>query len=144
MMNELNEMLTNSVSVMHINISGKHNKKDIQIMLDSETGVSHDDCVFVTKLAKNVIEMSDYFKDDYRLEVSSPGINRPLFSEEDFMKYQGENVFIELKKNVDNQRRFKGSYEIENRSIFIIHKNGKTQISLDNIKKANLIREIKI
>ncbi len=143
-MNELNNMLKDDVSVMHVSIAGKHNTKNIQILLDSDEGVSLDDCSFVTKLAKKTIELNEYLDDDYSLEVSSPGINRPLFTFNDFLKFQGEKVHIELKKSINNQKRFKGMYEIKNQDILIFHKNEKIKITIDDIKKANLIREIKI
>jgi ribosome maturation factor RimP len=62
----------------------------------------------------------------------------------DFIKYQGERVFIELKKNINNQKRFKGYYEVIGNTIYINHKKEKVLITFDDIKKANLVREIKI
>ena len=62
----------------------------------------------------------------------------------DFIKYQGERVFIELKKNINNQKRFKGHYKVNDNRICIKHKKETVVIALDDIKKANLVREIKI
>ena len=62
----------------------------------------------------------------------------------DFIKYQGERVYVELKKNINNQKRFKGYYEVIGNTICINYKKEKVSITFDAIKKANLVREIKI
>ena len=113
-------------------------------MIESDLGVSIDYCAKVTKLAQNIIALEKYIDDNYSIEVSSPGINRPLYNMNDFVKYQGERVFIELKKNINNQKRFKGYYEVIGNTIRINHKKEKIVITFDDIKKANLIKEIKI
>ena len=88
--------------------------------------------------------MEKFIEDDYNIEVSSPGINRPLYNLKDFIKYQDEKVFIELKRNINNQKRFKGYYEVKDNIIYINHKNEIIEITYNDIKKANLVREIKI
>jgi ribosome maturation factor RimP len=143
-MNKLNELLANDLKAINVNIFGNSDSKNIQIMIESDTGVSIDHCSKVTKIARNIITLEKYIDDNYGIEVSSPGINRPLYNMNDFIKYQGERVFIELKKNINNQKRFKGYYEVIGNTIYINHKKEKVLITFDDIKKANLVREIKI
>jgi ribosome maturation factor RimP len=88
--------------------------------------------------------MHRFIDDNYNIEVSSPGINRPLFNLDDFIKYQGEKVFIELKRNINNQRRFKGYHQVLDGVISIKNKKETIEISINDIKKANLVKEIKI
>ena len=143
-MNKLNELLANDLKAINVNIFGNSASKSIQIMIESDLGVSIDHCAKVTKLAQNIIALEKYIDDNYSIEVSSPGINRPLYSINDFIKYQGERVVIELKKNINNQKRFKGYYEVIDNKIYINHKKEKVVITFNDIKKANLVREIKI
>ena len=143
-MNKLNELLTDDLKTINVNIFGNSASRSIQIMIESDTGVSIDHCSKATKLAQNIIKLEKYIDDNYSIEVSSPGINRPLFNMNDFVKYQGERVFIELKKNINNQKRFKGYYEVIGNTICINYKKEKVVITIDDIKKANLVREIKI
>ena len=143
-MNKLNELLANDLKAINVNIFGNSASKSIQIMIESDLGVSIDHCSKVTKLAQNIIALEKYIDDNYSIEVSSPGINRPLYNKNDFVKYQGEKVFIELKKNISNQKRFKGYYEVIGNTICISNKKEKVVITFDDIKKANLVREIKI
>ena len=143
-MNKLNELLPNDLKAINVNIFGNRDSRSIQIMIESDSGVSIDHCSKVTKLAQNIITLEKYIEDNYSIEVSSPGINRPLYNMNDFIKYQGEKVFVELKKNINNQKRFKGYYEVIGNTICINYKKEKVSITFDAIKKANLVREIKI
>ena len=143
-MNKLNDLLTNDLEAINISIFGNSASKNIQIMIESDMGVSIDNCAEVSKLARNIITLEKFIEDDYNIEVSSPGINRPLYNLKDFIKYQDEKVFIELKRNINNQKRFKGYYEVMDNIICINHKNETIEITFNDIKKANLIREIKI
>ena len=143
-MNKLNDLLTNDLEAINVSIFGNSASKNIQIMIESDVGVSIDNCAEVSKLARNIITMEKFIEDDYNIEVSSPGINRPLYNMKDFIKYQREKVFIELKRNINNQRRFKGYYEVKDNHICINHKNETIEITFNDIKKANLVREIKI
>ena len=143
-MNKLNDLLTNDLEAINVSIFGNSASKNLQIMIESDVGVSVDNCAEVSKLARNIITMEKFIEDDYNIEVSSPGINRPLYNVKDFIKYQGEKVFIELKRNINNQRRFQGYYEVKDNLICIHHKNETIEITFNDIKKANLVREIKI
>ena len=143
-MNKLNELLVNDLKAINVNIFGNRDARSIQIMIESDSGVSIDHCSKVTKLAQNIITLEKYIDENYSIEVSSPGINRPLYNMNDFIKYQGERVFVELKKNINNQKRFKGYYEVIGNTICINYKKEKVSITFDAIKKANLVREIKI
>ena len=143
-MNKLNDLLTNDLEAINVSIFGNSASKNIQIMIESDVGVSIDNCAELSKLARNIITMEKFIEDDYNIEVSSPGINRPLYNVKDFIKYQGEKVFIELKRNINNQKRFKGYYEVKDNIICINHKNKTIEITFNDIKKANLVREIKI
>ena len=143
-MNKLNELLSNDLKAINVSIFGNSVSRSIQIMIESDSGVSINHCSKVTKLAQNIITLEKYIEDNYSIEVSSPGINRPLYNMNDFIKYQGEKVFVELKKNINNQKRFKGYYEVIGNTICINYKKEKVSIKFDAIKKANLVREIKI
>ena len=143
-MNKLNNLLSEDLSVINVSILGKNTAKNINIIIESENGITLEDCANTSRMAKNVISMNKIIEDDYNIEVTSPGINRPLFNLKDFIKYQGENIFIELKRNINNKKRFKGVYKINNNIISIYHKKEIIEIPYDCIKKANLIREIKI
>ena len=144
LMNRVNEMLDDNIEAINVKIFGVRNQKSIQIMIESSHGVTIQSCTNVTKVAQNIIKLDNIIDGDYNIEVSSPGINRPLFNLSDFIKYQGEKAFVELKRNINNHKRFTGTYKIINNKIVFQDQKTAVEISIDNIKKANLIREIKV
>ena len=143
-MNKLNELLANDLKAINVSIFGTSASKNIQIMIESDSGISIDHCSKVSRLAQNIITLENYIGENYNIEVSSPGINRPLYNMHDFLRYQGERVSVELKRSINNQKRFKGHYVVINDTICIDHKKEKIVITFNDIKKANLVREIKI
>ena len=139
----LNEIVEKEgIRVINISINGVSNSPNIQIIIDSNDGINLENCSFVSKIAGDLIKINDYFTDDYNLEVSSPGVNRQLFSIDDFNLYLGSLVKIKLKKQLKNQKNFLGKIKSLKNDIIIISTD-KEDIEIDfkNIKKAN-IKEI--
>ena len=144
LMNRLNNLLEKDLEAINVKIFGARNQKFIEIMIESNKGVTIKTCADVTKTAQNIIKLDCLVDSDYSIEVSSPGINRPLFNIKDFIRYQGEKAFIELKRSVNNQKRFTGEYKVVDKKITFPNQDNTIEISVDDIKKANLIREIKV
>ena len=144
LMNRLNNLLDNDIEAINVKIFGARNQKFVEIMIESSQGVTINTCADVTKVAQNIIKLDRLIDSDYSIEVSSPGINRPLLNIRDFIKYQGEKAFIELKRSINNQKRFTGEYKVINKKITFPNQDNTIEISIDDIKKANLIREIKV
>ena len=144
LMNRINEVLNDNIEAINVKVFGVRNQKSVQIIIESTDGVTIQTCSNVTKIAQNIIKLDEIIESDYNIEVSSPGINRPLFNLRDFIKYQGEKAFVELKRNINNHKRFTGIYKIINNKIVFQDQNSPIEISIENIKKANLIREIKV
>ena len=142
LMNRLNNLLDNDIEAINVKMFGARNQKFVEIMIESSQGVTINTCADVTKIAQNIIKLDRLIDSDYSIEVSSPGINRPLLNIRDFIKYQGEKAFIELKRSINNQKRFTGEYKVINQKITF--PDNTIEISIDDIKKANLIREIKV
>ena len=144
LMERLNNLLEDDLEAINVKIFGARNQKFIEIMIESNKGVTINTCADVTKIAQNIIKLDSLVDSNYNIEVSSPGINSPLFNIKDFIKYQGEKAFIELKRSVNNQKRFTGEYKVINKKITFPNQDNTIEISIDDIKKANLIREIKV
>ena len=139
----LNEIVEKEgIRVINISINGASNNPNIQIIIDSNDGINLENCSFVSKITSDLIKINNYFTDDYNLEVSSPGVNRQLFSIDDFNLYLGSLVKIKLKKHVNNQKNFLGKIKsLKNGIITINTDNEDVEIDFKNIKKAN-IKEI--
>ena len=139
----LNEIVEKEgIRVINISINGASKSPNIQIIIDSNDGVNLENCSFVSKITSDLIRINNYFTDAYNLEVSSPGVNRQLFSIDDFKLYLGSLVKIKLKKQVNNQKNFLGKIKsLKNGIIIISTDNEDVEIDFKNIKKAN-IKEI--
>ncbi len=145
-MNAINNLLeTDDTHVLNVDINKFSKNMKIQVMIDNYNGVNLDECVRISRLTEDLIKLDSEFENEYTLEVTSPGINRPLFVEEDYRNHIGSKVKILLKKMQNNTRNISGIIEnIDNNCVFIKSKNKNYTIQLDNIKKANLNREIEV
>ena len=94
--------------LVRVAILGKEGKT-VQIMAERPDGtITIDDCELISKQVSPVLDVNDVLAGAYRLEVSSPGIDRPLVRPSDFEDWQGYEAKVELKKAVDGRRKFKG------------------------------------
>ena len=111
----------------------------LRLYIDKGGGVTLDDCTRISQEVGRSLDVEDFISTPYTLEVSSPGLPRPLKKEKDFMKYRNHMIKMKTFNPIRNRRRFKGKLlgvsenliEIEiDREIF--------QIPLSNVAKANL------
>ncbi len=111
----------------------------LRITIDKPSGVTIDDCAQVSRLVGDMLDVHDPIEGAYNLEVSSPGINRPLVREKDFRRFKGEKVYIETKALVGGRRRFKGVLgELNDGAVEIECQDGPHVIGLDQVAKARL------
>ena len=80
----------------------------LRVFLDKEGGISLNDCEAVSRELSEILDVKDPIKDNYFLEVSSPGLDRPLKKDKDFVRYQGRDVEIKLYKPLNGSKQFEG------------------------------------
>jgi ribosome maturation factor RimP len=84
-------------------------KKTLQVMAERPDGTMNvEDCASLSRTLSEVLEAADPMADEFVLEVSSPGIDRPLTSEADFVRFAGHDLRVEVTHAVNGRRRFKG------------------------------------
>lgn len=113
----------------------------LRVYIDSEEGITVFDCERVSRQVSAVLDVEDPLKGVYTLEVSSPGLDRPLFTPEQFRRYIGAKVNVRFHMPIENRRHLKGVLEqvIEN-EVSIQDENGiEFKIAFDNIAKANVV-----
>lgn len=97
--------------LVRIEVSGRDGKT-VQIMAERPDGsMTIDDCEAVSKAISPLLDVQDIVSDSYRLEVSSPGIDRPLVRPSDFVDWAGSEAKIELKAPIEGRKRFRGHLE---------------------------------
>lgn len=80
----------------------------LRVYIDKEGGISLNDCEEVSRALSEVLDVKDPIKDNYFLEVSSPGLDRPLKKDKDFVRYAGRDVEIKLYKPMNGSKQFEG------------------------------------
>ena len=117
-----------------------HNKL-LRIFIDKEGGINIDDCVAISNHLSRLFAVENI---DYgRLEVSSPGLDRPLRKEADFIRFTGETVKLKLRIPVQGQRNFVGVLREINNGIIKLESEGKLfDLELSNLGKARLVPKL--
>lgn len=109
----------------------------LRVYIDKDGGIALSDCESVSRQLSEVLDVKDPIKDNYFLEVSSPGLDRPLKKDKDFVRYQGRDVEIKLYKPMNGCKQFEGELvglTEENNIKLIIDGNevefGKKEVAL--------------
>ncbi|WP_137166724.1 ribosome maturation factor RimP [Salinimonas lutimaris] len=142
---KLTEMLEPAVEALGFELvgiefvrAGKHSI--LRVFIDHENGISVDDCADVSYQVSAVLDVEDPISTEYNLEVSSPGMERPLFKEKHFADAIGEVAQIRLTMPMDNRRNFKGQIlAVENGTVSIEVDGQQFQLAVANIDKANVV-----
>ena len=111
----------------------------LRIYLDREGGVTVDECAEVSREVGAVLEVKDLIPNPYVLEVSSPGLTRPLRKPEDFNKYRNRLVKIKLFEPLEGRKNFKGTLlGLEDERVLMNIEGRVYELPLQGIAKANL------
>lgn len=107
---------------------------------DAENGVGIDDCEKVSRQISGVMDVEDPIKTEYTLEVSSPGMDRPLFRPEQYQAFVGHQVQIRLRMAFDGRRKFQGLIKaVEGDEVVVIVDDHEYLLPFDSIERANII-----
>lgn len=96
------------VELVHVELAGIKRDRVVRIYIDKEGGVSIEDCTNVSRTVEDVLDVDDFIPGKYVLEVSSPGIERELYSLADFVKFAGQLAKVKTKTDIDGQKTFVG------------------------------------
>jgi ribosome maturation factor RimP len=131
------------VEIFDIELLGK-GKLLLRVIIDKERGVTLNDCERFSKSLGAVLDVENPFSGPYTLEISSPGLDRPLKGIKDFEKNTGKLVRIVTVEKIENQKFFIGRIlEVSNDFVKILVNGRKLDIPFDRISKARLEVELK-
>lgn len=145
--NEIEEMLNPLITELCYELwgceylsQGKHSL--LRVYIDKENGIHIEDCELVSKQISAFLDVEDPIQGNYSLEVSSPGIPRHLFYQEQYERYKGNEIQVKLFKPVNGSRKYKGTIVSAANGILTL-KVGEEELQLQfsHIVKANLIGE---
>lgn len=112
----------------------------LRIYIDAEQGINVDDCARVSRQVSAVLDVEDPIAGEYRLEVSSPGMDRPLFTIAQFAAAAGETIKLKLRMNYEGRRNFKGRLVgVEEEDVVILVDDHEYLFPVVDIEKANVV-----
>ncbi len=124
----------------------EHGQQVLRFLVDKAGGITLDDCATISDQVGRLLDASDLLKQRYALEVSSPGLNRPLKKESDYARFIGERVDVKLYAPLQGRRNFKGSIQSVGAGVVVVEESPGIRFSLPlvDVAKARLDPEIDI
>ncbi|KPD26922.1 MULTISPECIES: ribosome maturation factor RimP [Pseudomonas aeruginosa group] len=117
---------------------GRHSV--LRVYIDRPEGILIDDCEAVSRQVSGILDVEDPISGEYTLEVSSPGMDRPLFTLEQFAKHAGEQVKIRLRSPYEGRRNYQGILRgVEEQEVVVLVDDHEYLLPIDSIDKANII-----
>ena len=129
--------------LVEIEFNAHPKNKILRLYIDKEGGVVIEDCSAVSHQISALIDVEDPIEGFFNLEVSSPGLDRPLRKISDYVRFAGEQVKLKTSMPHDGQRNFKGQIKAVNDDLVVIECEGKeVSLPVSAIEKARLIPDI--
>lgn len=115
----------------------------LRLYIDAEAGITLDDCERVSRAVSEVLDAEDPIPGQYTLEVSSPGLERPLRTVQQFARFVGETVFVETVQPQEGRRRFKGALAAVGEAAIEVEVDGRRwALPVAGIRKAHLAPDV--
>lgn len=112
----------------------------LRVYIDHEDGILVEDCANVSHQVSGLLDVEDPIKGNYSLEVSSPGVDRPIFTLEQFIRFTGAEVQIRLNTPVNERRKLTGLIkQVDGDTVIIEMDDQEYRLSLDDIDTARLV-----
>jgi ribosome maturation factor RimP len=128
------------LELVHVEYRSNVSPAILRIYIDKPGGVNHQDCQRVSKQTGVLLDEEDLIASSYVLEVSSPGIERPLFKEEDYRRFVGKEIQLVTTEQIDDQKKFKGFIQGFSQGILDLDLEGETRhIPFEKIRRAKLV-----
>ena len=146
---EITELLAPTVAALGLELLGVEfaptgHSAMLRLYIDAPGRlVGIEDCEAVSREVSAQLDVADPIASEYTLEVSSPGIDRPLFTAEQFGRFVGEQAKLTLRLAQDGRRRFIARITgVEGDAVLLKHEAGEMRVEHDNIEKARLVPDL--
>ena len=129
--------------LIELELVGSGGNRSLRLYIDHPDGISVDDCAAVSEAVSDLLDEEDPIPEAYHLEVSSPGVDRPLRRRADYDRFSGETVRVKTYGPVSGQRSFTGTLQgVEEDEVIVDTPEGQFRIPLEQVAKAHLVAEI--
>ena len=128
--------------IYHVEYVKENGELYLRIYIEKDGGITLSDCEALSRRVSDLMDEKDPIKDPYFLEVSSPGLNRTLFTEEHYKRFIGREVMVKFTKSVDGKKNIKGILKEVNEDSIVVEADQLINIPKDKIKSVNIEGEI--
>ena len=147
LVNEIYEMVKPiadelNYDIYHVEYVKENGELYLRIYIEKDGGITLSDCEALSRRVSDLMDEKDPIKDPYFLEVSSPGLNRTLFTEEHYKRFIGREVMVKFTKSVDGKKNIKGILKEVNEDSIVVEADKLINIPKDKIKSVNIEGEI--
>ena len=147
LVNEIYEMVNPiaeelNYDIYHIEYVKENGEFYLRIYIEKDGGITLSDCEALSRRVSDLMDEKDPIKDPYFLEVSSPGLNRTLFTEEHYKRFIGREVMVKFTKSVDGKKNIKGILKEVNEENIVVEADSLVIVPKDKIKSTNIEGEI--
>lgn len=142
---KLEEMIKPAIQSLELELWGIEfqsagKRSTLRIYVDGPEGVTVDDCARVSHQVSGILDVEDPITEQYLLEVSSPGMDRPLYTLAQYQAYIGHSLEVRLRVPFEGRRRFKGVLNgIEGDEILLVVDDHEYLLPIDTIDRARLV-----
>ena len=134
---------TMGYELVELEMVGSGGNRTLRLYIDAPNGVTLDDCEAVSHSVEERLDTEDPIPEGYSLEISSPGLERPLRKQADFDRFAGERVKVKTYGPVNGQRSFTGTLVgLEDDQLVVETPEGRNAIPLDQVAKAHLVADL--
>jgi ribosome maturation factor RimP len=134
---------TLGLELVDITYGKEGNRSILRILIDKPGGITLDDCQLLTHKLNPLLDAADPIPGAYSLQVSSPGLDRPLKKEADFHRFAGRKIRLRLRTAFNSQRAFQGTLiGWQNDCIVMQHEGNEVQIPWKQVSKAQLVADV--
>lgn len=129
-----------NLELVHVEMIGAAKAPTVRIFIDKPEGVTLDDCSNISRQMSAALDADDFIPTAYTLEISSPGLERELYSLKDFERFAGNLAKVKTKHPINGQKNFRGRIaEVKGEEIVFEDKtNGTVNFPYNTVAKANL------
>lgn len=147
LVNEIYEMVKPiadelNYDIYHVEYVKENGELYLRIYIEKDGCITLSDCEALSRRVSDLMDEKDPIKDPYFLEVSSPGLNRTLFTEEHYKRFIGREVMVKFTKSVDGKKNIKGILKEVNEDSIVVEADQLINIPKDKIKSVNIEGEI--
>ena len=134
--------LAENFELVHVEQAAQNRETLIRVYVDRPGGITLDDCVYISRQLGDLLDIHIPDLGSYRLEVSSPGLARPLFELEHFERFKGSKVKLKTRTRIENRHRFTGVLGgVEENQVLIEEDGTSYRIPFEEIDSAKVVPE---